>query len=179
MLNSIKRFVRSSKFSDAAPLYTAIVNQSRQKVFYEKMGVPDTLDGRFEIISLHMFLVLHRLKDEAGIAGFSQQLFDLFFADMDVCLREMGVGDMGIGHRIKDMAQSFYGRLKYYEDALGDDSKMVQVLKRNVYGTVSDPCVDALKDLVLYAKKMSKILSDHAINDIVIGNIEFGNDFTS
>src|SRR6476620_11735781 len=82
-------------------VYGAIVSQSRQPIFYEKWGVPDTVTGRFDMISVHMALLFRRLRQEkkAG-TEFSQAVFDLFFKDMDRSLREMGVGDLGVPKKI-------------------------------------------------------------------------------
>lgn len=128
----------SSEEAQSYALYRQIVEQARQPVFYRDYGVPDNLDGRFELISLHTFLVLHRLKqDHPRGAKLSQSLHDLFFADMDQSLREMGAGDMGVGKRIKRMAQGFHGRVKAYDDGLGEDSGKLEVaLRRNLYGTI-------------------------------------------
>ena len=80
----------------ARELYAGVVKQARQSLFYADYGVPDSLDGRFEMIALHAFLLLHRLKsDNPEAAALSQAVYDVFFADMDQCLREMGAGDLG------------------------------------------------------------------------------------
>jgi cytochrome b pre-mRNA-processing protein 3 len=122
----------------ADQLYAALVEQARRPAFYAKLGVPDTVDGRFEMIVLHMFLVLHRLKGEAGAERLGQDLFDAMFADMDRSLREMGVGDLSVGRHIKTMAKGFYGRVAAYESGLADptDAALAEAIRRNVYGTV-------------------------------------------
>ena len=103
-------------------LYEAIVAQSRQTHFYADWGVPDTVTGRFDMISLHMALVLRRLKREGpGTIVFSQTLFDLFFKDMDRSLREMGVGDISVPKRIEKMGGLFYGLVDGLGDALNSD----------------------------------------------------------
>ena len=172
MLQSLKKFLQFNPYADAVPLYEAIVKWSRQKVFFQDWGVPDTLDGRFEMISLHMFVVLHRLKDEKHYEAFSQQLFDLFFADMDQCLREMGVGDTGIGVRIKHMAQSFYGRLKTYEAALVSESEMRDALTRNVYGTEPKVPLDKVKKIKEYLTKAMKCAEKNAMDEVIKGQLE-------
>src|ERR1700740_215915 len=81
--------------------YRQIVERARDPALYRAWGVPDTLDGRFEVLALHAFLVLHRLKCEGdSTAGFAQALFDTMFADLDGALREMGASDLGVGPRI-------------------------------------------------------------------------------
>ena len=89
---------------------------ARHPVAYAEWGVPDTLDGRFDMITLHTFLVLDRLKGEDR--AFRQELVDEFFRDMDRSLREMGVGDLSVGKKVRKMAEVFYGRLAAYDKAL-------------------------------------------------------------
>lgn len=124
------------KTRDAAyALYQKAVAQARHPVFYTRAGVPDTLDGRFDMIALHVFLILHRLKQEKRNRRLSQALFDLMFADMDQSLREMGVGDLGVGRRVKTMAKAMYGRISAYEAALEQpsDTALRDALVRNVF----------------------------------------------
>jgi len=119
-------------------LYAKAVAQARLPVFYAEREVPDTVDGRFDLLALHVFLLLHRLGVEEGHARretkrLSQGLFDLMFADMDRSLREMGVSDMSVGKRVKEMARAFYGRIDAYEPALDDAARLEQALARNLY----------------------------------------------
>src|SRR4051795_13607666 len=118
--------------------YRRIVEQARQPGFFLYCGVPDTLDGRFELICLHAFLYLHRLKEDRPQATpFCQSFFDRMFADFDRSLREMGVGDLSVGKHVKRMVRAFYGRILSYEAGLaGDDSALAAALARNVFGTV-------------------------------------------
>ena len=118
-------------------LYGAIVAAARQPVFYARWGVPDTTEGRFEMIAIHAFAVMRRLKGMgAAGASLSQTLYDTLFEDMDRNLREMGIGDMGVGKRIKKLAKAFYGRIAAYEAGLAsaDDEALLTGLHRNVYG---------------------------------------------
>lgn len=120
----------------ARRLYRQAVDRARQPVFYLHRGVPDTPDGRFDMVVLHVVLVMRRLKrDHEKTAETAQALFDLMFADMDQNLREMGVGDVGVGPRIKGMAKGFFGRLAAYDHALstGDRSALCAALRRNLY----------------------------------------------
>jgi cytochrome b pre-mRNA-processing protein 3 len=120
--------------------YRAIVAQSRRPVFYADWGVADTITGRFDMISLHMGLLFHRLRHEGSEwREFSQALHDLFFKDMDRSLREMGTGDLAVPKKIQKMGSVFYGLLKSLSEALdsGDRSQVEAVLERNVYGGVN------------------------------------------
>ncbi len=111
-------FRRAPQVADAYPLYAGAVAQARQPVFYARLGVPDTVDGRFDLVALHIFLILQRLKAEPDAAPFAQAVFDAMFADMDRNLREMGVGDLSVGKKVKAMAQGLYGRIAAYEAGL-------------------------------------------------------------
>lgn len=149
-----KLFPRTGFSAESHRLYAEIVNQARSPKLYRSYGVPDTLDGRFELIVLHAFLLLNRLKDEGSVKQLTQELFDVMFADLDQSLREMGVGDLSVGKRIKDMAQSFYGHMAAYEEALAKDT-LAEALARNLYGTVAvaPDLVDGMRDYVLEQRR--------------------------
>jgi cytochrome b pre-mRNA-processing protein 3 len=129
-------------------LYGEIVSAARRPGFYATWSVPDTSEGRYEMIALHAYAVMRRLRGsgEAGTA-LSQALFDTLFEDMDRNLREMGIGDMGVGKRIKRLAKGFYGRIAAYDTGLaetGDDARLIEALRRNVYGDVGGDQAPAL-----------------------------------
>ena len=108
----------------ARALYKTAVARARDPVFYARYAVPDSLDGRFDMIALHVFLVLHRLKQEGDpTKALAQILFDTMFADMDESLRELGVGDLSVGRRVKTMAEALYGRIAAYQAALDADDE--------------------------------------------------------
>lgn len=168
-------FRRKPDEQEARALYERIVAQTRRRNFYESCGVPDTLDGRFELLSLHAFLVLHRLKrDRAQTAHFAQVLFDILFEDLDRNLREMGVGDMGVAPRIKRMAEGFYGRIAAYEHGLADAEHSLEAsLRRNLYGTV-EPDGTHVKAMAAYMRREAATLaSQHAAN-LMTGKVSFG-----
>ncbi len=128
-------------------VYRAIVAQSRQPRFYADWGVPDTVTGRFDMISLHLALLFRRLAPEGQTArDFSQAVFDLFFKDMDRSLREMGAGDLAVPKKIQKMGGLFYGLLSAVGDALdrNDSAALVAVLRRNVYDDAAAPGAEAL-----------------------------------
>jgi cytochrome b pre-mRNA-processing protein 3 len=112
--------------------YEAIVAAARHPVFYADWGVADTLDGRFDMIALHAYLILDRLKGEEP--RFRQDLVDEFFRDMDRSLREMGVGDISVGKKVRKMAEVFYGRIAAYDKAMVEpDALLAPALARNVF----------------------------------------------
>ncbi len=132
-------FKRNPQKDRARAIYDRIVAQARQPGFYRHCGVPDTVDGRFEMIALHAFLVLHRLKaGPEDTEELGQALFDIMFQDMDQNLRELGAGDLGVGVRVKRMAQGLYGRIAAYEAGLlGPSAELEAALRRNLFGTVT------------------------------------------
>jgi cytochrome b pre-mRNA-processing protein 3 len=119
-------------------LYQSAVDQARTPIFYLRYGAPDTQTGRYEMICLHVFPILRRLK-ALGVEGaaLGQVTHDIMFADIDRTLREQGIGDMGVGKRVKRLAAGLYGRIAAYEDGLlGNSSDLTDALRRNLYGTV-------------------------------------------
>ena len=137
-------------------VYSAIVAQSRQPRFYAEWQVPDTVTGRFDMISLHLALLFRRLRAETGEQkDFSQAVFDLFFKDMDRSLREMGVGDLGVPKRIQKMGNIFFGLLAAMSEAMDrDDAEALQAeLSRNIFDGATGPHVAALADYLLAEDK--------------------------
>lgn len=118
-------------------LYGAAVAAARQPAFFASFGVPDTLDGRFDLVSLHTGLVVCRISRDADprAKALAQAVFDAMFADMDVNLREMGVSDLAVGKRVKKMWEAFHGRAQAYDVALraGDRAGLEDALARNVW----------------------------------------------
>jgi cytochrome b pre-mRNA-processing protein 3 len=156
----------------AVAVHRAAVDQARLVPFYADRGVPDTLDGRFEMITLHVFLVLHRLRGVAEAQAFGQTLYDVLFADMDRALREMGTGDLSVGKQVKRMAEGFAGRIKAYRDGLAGTGDLVDALRRNLYGTVT-PREDDLQFMAAYVRRQEAALGGQDAAAIVAGRIEF------
>lgn len=157
----------------AYSLYGAIVAQSRMPAFYARLDVPDTLDGRFDMIVLHGFLLFHRLKGEhADDRRLGQDVFDIFLKDMDRSLREIGVSDIGVPKRLKTMAEAFYGRVAAYDSAIasGDRAALVDALSRNVY---PDGGGDAAGVLADYVARAVGALSRQPLAALLAGALEF------
>ena len=166
---------RNSTRDTADLAYRRVVEQARQPVFFTECGVPDTLDGRFELICLHAFLYLHRLKAERPQgAGLCQSFFDRMFADFDRALREMGTGDLSVGKHVKRMARAFYGRIQAYEEGLaGDDSVLGAALARNVFGTVPQP-IPFSEAMAAYVRDTVEELQGQSVTELLAGRILFG-----
>ncbi len=117
-------------------LYTSSVRAARDPYFYAELGVPDTMDGRFDMIGLHVCLLIERLMQEKPEGpALAQALFDAMFSDMDHTLRELGVGDMSVGRKVKAMWEALHGRSQAYVAALeaGDHAALSASLARNVW----------------------------------------------
>ncbi len=141
----LARFRRNSQARTIHALYGAIVAQARSVTFYADYRVPDTVEGRFDLIVLHLVLLLNRLaRPEAGrglgqvLLG--QELFDAFCRDLDANLREMGTGDLAVPKRMQAFAEAFYGRQAAYLAALGaaDERAFEKALARNIFRAGDD-----------------------------------------
>lgn len=117
-------------------LYSAAVAAARDPWCYQALGVPDTLDGRFDLVALHAFLLIHRLQDASDPGpALAQAVFDAMFRDMDNNLREIGVSDLSVGKRMRAMWEAFHGRAKVYASAIqaADRAALEAALARNVW----------------------------------------------
>ena len=138
-------------------LYAAVVEQSRQPALYLDLAAPDTPEGRFEIYTLHTVLLLERLRtaepelrQQAGET--SQALFDTYVRELDNGLREMGVGDLSVGKKMRKLGEAFYGRGKNYDaafSALPDQTALIALLARTIYAGVERPPTEQLAAYVL------------------------------
>lgn len=114
-------------------IYGMIVTQAREPLFYRDLGVPDTVNGRFDLIVLHLWMVLRRFGEMPAMAGPAQALFDRFCADMDGNLREMAIGDLAVPKKMQAFGEAFYGRIAAYDMALTDSGEaLAQAISRNV-----------------------------------------------
>ena len=156
-------------------VYSAIVAQSRQPRFYAEWGVPDTVTGRFDMISLHIALLFRRLRSaDKQSTEFSQALHDLFFKDMDRSLREMGAGDLAVPKKIQKMGSIFFGLMTNLNEAMekGDRPGVQAVLKRNVYADDDAPHAAALAD---YLFTEYEALARQPTATILEGKIDMAN----
>ncbi len=167
---------RPSRHAEAAQgLYQALVAQARRTEFYLTRGVPDTVDGRFDMIALHAAIVLRRLKqDHERTAELSQALFDAMFADMDQNLREMGVGDLVVGKRVKGMVKMFYGRLSAYETGLAEgDDVLARALRRNLFRK-DEPRPRDVAAMADYVRRAAASLDAQPAERLLAGEVSFG-----
>lgn len=186
MISWLKSFFTRGQAEAAHKLYVRTVDQARTPAFYLHGGVADSLDGRFDLVALHLWLVVSRLHFPlAGEEGrikkahdLEEKLLEVHFDDMDQALREMGVGDLGVGKRIKVMAQAFYGRVAAYDEAIaaytqdGDDKQLRDALTRNVYRE-QVPSEKALSWLVDYVIKAREEMSAQSFDMLLSGTLSF------
>jgi cytochrome b pre-mRNA-processing protein 3 len=160
MLNLLK--ARTARKQDNARLYDALVSRSREPVFFATFGVADNMDGRFDVLAFHAWMVLTELKGGPG----AQSLTNTIFTGFDEAMREQGAGDIGIGHRLKSMAKAFYGRMKVYDAAAGED-ELAAALAHNLWRGASPD--DRARRLAAYGSTARR----HLANSLP-GALDFG-----
>jgi cytochrome b pre-mRNA-processing protein 3 len=147
-------------------IYGMIVAQAREPLFYAGLGVPDTVNGRFDMVLLHLWMVLRRLRPVEGGATLSQALFDHFCGDMDANLREMGVGDLTVPKRMQKFGEAFYGRAAAYDLALDAGAEpLAQALCRNI---LDGRDIGHARQLAAYANAVIAALA--GLDDMAVGN---------
>jgi cytochrome b pre-mRNA-processing protein 3 len=155
--------------------YRRIVEQARQPGFFLNGGVPDTIDGRFELICLHAFLYLHRIKGETPRSTrHGRRFITAMVADFDRSLREIGTGDLSVGREVKRMAEAFHGRFAAYEEGLAaGDAALRPALARNLFGTTTpDPA--QLAAMAAYVRGQAAAQSRQDAGALLAGDNAFG-----
>ena len=170
------KFTPDNMHDEAArAVYAACLEQVRRPVFYTDYRADDRFEGRFDLLLVHLFCVLHVVGDKDG--AFNQALFDVCFADMEQTLREMGIGDMGIPKHMKRMMKAFNGRMTRYEEAYASGKgAMIEALRLNLYGTCENVKDSDIKKMKSY---IESIFEDLKIDDILQGSIQFPQGETS
>jgi cytochrome b pre-mRNA-processing protein 3 len=154
-------------------LYGAAVGAARDPWLYATLGVPDTLDGRFDCVGLHVYLVIRRLNAaEPPGPELAQAVFDAMFADMDVNLREMGVGDMSVGKRNRAMWEAFHGRSAAYAAAWDDDAALAAAIGRNIWRG-QEPPAGSPRALARLARSRGVDLAEQPLDALARGEVRF------
>lgn len=153
-------------------IYGMIVTQAREPIFYRDLGVPDTVNGRFDLLLLHLWLLLRRLRGVAqGGAELSQTLFDRFCEDMDDNLREMGVGDQTVPKRMRAFGEAFYGRVQAYDQATDTGAEaLAQAICKNILNGAG---LDHARRLASYAQAADADLGRTADPALLRGSFKF------
>ncbi len=169
----LKRLFKSRPaVSAGVSLYDRVVEQARSPRLYAEFGVPDTTEGRFEVYSLHVYLLLERLKEQGPQAAeTAQALLDTYLSALDNTLREMGLGDVGVGRQVRKLGEAFYGRVRSYEvgmAALPDMGELQAMLIRTAYAGADLASVPRLAD---YVVRQRQALVAVPLNDLFEGKV--------
>lgn len=152
----------------AASIYKRTAEQSRTPDLFESCGIPDNLYGRFDSLSLHAALMIDRLRREPDGDALAQAFFDAMFRHLDLTLREIGVQDLGVGRRIKVMAEGLHGRALAYREALaGGPTPLAEVLRRNAYGGSPPQEAQTVAALEVYVRRYADQLAATARGDLI------------
>lgn len=170
------RFFRRDRTAEgiATSLYGAIVAQARSPELYAAIGVPDNVSGRFEMVVLHLVLLARRLERSGeGARTAGQAVFDLFCRDMDASLREMGVGDLSVPKRMREIGEAYFGRTAAYGPGLteGDPEALAEVFRRTVYSDARGS--EGAQALAAYALACAESLSAQEETELLSGKPDF------
>lgn len=165
-------FRRRVRPDTISTLYGTIVAQARLPCFYREYGVPDTVNGRFDLLVLHLTLVLDRLAEEPQLRELGQALFDHFCTDMDRNLREMGIGDLSVPKHMQRVGEAFYGRAQAYRAGLAQDGERAlrEALGRNIYGNEAINRAAATR-LAVYMRETVRDLRGQPAAQVLAGKL--------
>lgn len=174
MFNALKQlFSTPPETTHAHHVYVSLVERAREPFFYTDFNVADTLDGRFDVIALHVFLFhfVAKHKEDESLMLVSQAVVDALIKDMDHNLRELGVGDTSLSKKVEKMAYALNGRIQTYEKSWEEPGALAAALTRNVYRS-AEP-VEQAEALVEYAKQMVAHLSALSVDDLQQGKLQW------
>lgn len=162
----------------AKDVYDAIMAQARLPIYYQRLGVPDTLNGRFVVLSLHLFAVLHRLKGAGGqeaatASAMAQALSDRFAADMETVLREIGTGDLAVPKKVRKLVAEGAGLLEGYERAVAEGSDVLEVAIADALPLDNGAARAASAKLTPYVNEVLQELSAQPLHAFCAGRVCF------
>jgi cytochrome b pre-mRNA-processing protein 3 len=169
----LKRLFQTPRFeAEARALYRRIAERARRPILFTLYGVPDTIDGRFEMLCLHAYALFHGLKGKGADAeALSQAVYDAMFTDLDGSLRELGAADIGVGKRIKAMTEALNGRIQAYDRGFATgDAELEQAIRRNVYGTAT-PTDRQVRGMALYLRGIRAAFAGASVKEICDGSV--------
>ena len=171
----LKFRLQSPEREPARMLYAAAAAQGRSPALFSDLGAPDTVEGRFEMVSTHVYLILRRLRSfqTPPTRKLAQAVLDVFMEDLDDSLRELGVGDMSIARKIRKMAENFYGRIGAFEDALkpdADANALASAIALNVFETSDGTKGEAL---ATYMRRAESVIAEQTQADLLAGIVTF------
>jgi cytochrome b pre-mRNA-processing protein 3 len=169
----LKRLFQAPRFqAEGRELYRQIAQRARRPILYTTYGVPDTIDGRFEMLCLHAYALFHGLKGKGADAdALSQAVYDAMFTDLDGSLRELGVADLGVGKRIKTMTEALNGRIQAFDSGFAAGiPELEQAVRRNVYGTVT-PTDDQVRWMTGYLRGIRLVFVHASFEDLCTARV--------
>jgi cytochrome b pre-mRNA-processing protein 3 len=167
----ISSFFRKDPAREAAEaLYVGLVDQSRRPAFYEGFCVEDSPEGRFELLALHMYLVLRRLKGLAEAREVSDRLVEVCFENLDDSLRELGIGDLQVGKKVRKMGEALYGRINASDAAEQDETALGEAVARNVFRSADRNRGAALAN---YLRRAGGALAEQSTGRLLTGVVKF------
>ncbi len=159
----------------ASMIYKKIIIQSRNKTFYKNLLVPDSIDGRFELIVLHFFFIHFSLNKKNNLErSLSEETVNLMFKDFDYNLREMGVGDLSVKKKIYHMTEALAGRIKVYKEVSEEENGIIEeTIKRNLYGTINNIDISCLNKMRRYFLDSIKFIKKNNLLEINENSVIF------
>lgn len=168
-------FRQRPAYEAGAALYRAAAAAAREPAFYRDAHAPDTVEGRFELYMVHVILIAMRLRGQGRRAAeTSQVMFDAFLRGLDDAMREMGVGDLSVGKKMRRLGEAFYGRAKRYDELIGDAAELRAMVRRTLYADVEGPDADAgAGSVAAYAARAHAELQAQPIERLLAGEARF------
>ena len=174
-------FAQRPAYAAGQALYAAAAARARAPEFYTAAGVPDTVEGRFELYLVHVVLVVNRLRGHGPRAAETNQVvFDAFLKGLDDALREMGVGDLSVGKKMRRLGEAFYGRAKGYAaalTALPDAAELEALIARTLYADQPDAPAHAAR-MGAYVARTAAALDAQPLDALLAGEVRFPHSFT-
>ena len=172
----LPRLFRQRPAYDAGQaLYRVAADQAREPAFYRDAHAPDTVEGRFELYMIHVILLALRLRGGGRRAAeTSQVMFDAFLRSLDDAMREMGVGDLSVGKKMRRLGEAFYGRAKRYDELIGDPAELQAMVRRTLYADVDGEAADSGAHAVsAYAARAHAHLQAQPLDRLLEGEADF------
>ncbi len=168
-------FRQRPAYAAGQALYRAAADKARDPAFYRDAHAPDTVEGRFELYMIHVILIAMRLRGQGRAAAeTSQVMFDAFLRGLDDAMREMGVGDLSVGKKMRKLGEAFYGRAKRYDELIGDAEGLTALVRRTLYADVEGELADAgARTVAGYAAQTHAALAAQPLERLMAGEAHF------
>ena len=171
----LQLFRQRPAYAAGQALYRAAADKARDPAFYRDAQAPDTVEGRFELYMIHVILLALRLRGQGRPAAeTSQVMFDAFLRGLDDAMREMGVGDLSVGKKMRKLGEAFYGRAKRYDVLIGDPAELTAMIRRTLFADVEGAGADAgAASVSAYAARTHADLAGQPLERLLAGEAHF------